>query len=130
MGIPGNQILSSGIRAVSLTIFSEILGSFSFHLIFAGMSLLSKGASITRHPLLDGTNKVCAAKLTFKIFTWKSHFHNQDYLKDRDSFIYQIMKCENKKTYLESLSNLGLFKSLGFDNKRSSLLLSSISKPF
>ena len=38
--------------------------------------------------------KVCAAELTFKIFTWKSHFHNQYYLKDRHAYT----KLWNEKT--------------------------------
>ena len=66
--------------------------------------------------------------IDFKIFTWKSRFHNQYYLKDREPCIYQIIKWENKKTYLELVSNLGLFKSFGFYNQRSSLLFSLISK--
>ena len=40
--------------------------------------------------------KVCTVELTFKIFILKLYFHNQYYLKDRESCIYQIIKIRNK----------------------------------
>ena len=109
-------------------------GTFPLSLSSPLISLSLTKLSLSTFPLLDKIImeehiiKVCATELTFKNFTWKSHFHNQYYLKDYESCIYQSKR--KQETYPESLSNLGFFKFLGFHNQKSFVLFSLISKCF
>ena len=67
------------------------------------------------------------AKITFRIFTWKSYFHNQYHVKDRESCINRIMRWED---ILEIIFQSWALQVFWFPQPKifSSILL--ISKPF
>ena len=62
----------------------------SFHIKYVSQDRLLGKIILEEHII-----KVCAMKLTFRIFAWKSYFHKQYYLKHCESCIYQIIKRRN-----------------------------------